>query len=87
MRPTFGCKLRYYVFDQYTQNDRQLIINEVMNVVSADPRVDYVSSTISDVPYGIIIAVNLFYKQINVSATLLVNFNSETDALYGFSGT
>ena len=87
MRPTWGCLLRKRIFEQYSTGKRDQIIADVMVVIDADPRVSLISTSISDVPYGITLDLNLNYIQLTTAATLILTFNSDTDALYGYLGS
>lgn|SRR5574343_134198 len=74
--PEFGCIIWDLLFDQLTDNLRDLIAQNVTEIINYDPRVNVQNVTVSQSEHGIIVDCTLTYIQYNISESLTFNFDS-----------
>lgn len=77
--PEFGCIIWDLLFDQLTDNLRDLIAQTVSDIVNYDPRVNVENITVSQSEHGILVDCTLTYIQYNISESLTFNFDSRND--------
>lgn len=74
MRPEFGSDIHLYVMEPNTEMVRADILNEVTRVVSLDPRVRLEDIELYTRGHHIVVAVTLFYRQLETTDTLMLEF-------------
>jgi phage baseplate assembly protein W len=77
MNPMFGTIIWSMIFEPFTDDNKRLISEDVTRILNYDPRVTPTVINISEAEYGIIIEATLYYKQLDLSQRLVLNFNSE----------
>jgi phage baseplate assembly protein W len=77
MRPSFGCKIWDYMMEPLTPENKDAIINEVVRVVSSDPRATLESCQVFDLEYGLRLEVTLSYVGTEVYDSFAVNFEDK----------
>ena len=80
--PTFGCILWDLLFDPLTDATKQLIIENVNQIIDHEPRVLADSIIVDEYENGIAIYATLTYLPYNISETMRVNF--DRNAGYAF---
>jgi phage baseplate assembly protein W len=80
--PTFGCVLWDLLFDPLTDATKQLIIENVNQIIDHEPRVLADSIIVDEYENGIAIYATLTYLPYNISETMRVNFDK--NAGYAF---
>ena len=79
MRPEVGTRIWGWLFEPFTEELRENVINEVRNVVSADPRLELDSIEVLEYDYGLGLKITVTYIKENLVEELLVEFNKETN--------
>jgi phage baseplate assembly protein W len=79
MRPEVGTRIWGWLFEPFTEELRENVINEVRNVVSADPRLALDSIEVLEYDYGLGLKITVTYITENLVEELLVEFNKETN--------
>jgi len=75
MRGNFGTSLRDLIMDPLTEETKQLIVNEVNEVIKSDPRVRPEAVTLDEYENGLQIEIVLRYTIDNQVENLLVRFD------------
>jgi|TARA_B100001094_G_C17870063_1_gene641701 phage baseplate assembly protein W len=75
MRGNFGTSLRDLIMDPLTEETKQLIVNEVNEVIKSDPRVRPEAVTLDEYENGLQIEIVLRYSIDNQVENLLVRFD------------
>jgi len=73
--PTFGCILWDLLFDPLTDNTKQLIIENINQIIDHEPRVLADSIIVDEYENGLAIYATLTYLPYNISETMRVNFD------------
>jgi len=81
--PTFGCILWDLLFDPLTDNTKQLIIENINQIIDHEPRVLADSIIVDEYENGLAIYATLTYLPYNISETMRVNFDK--NAGYAFT--
>lgn len=76
--PTFGCILWDLLFDPLTDATKQLIIENVNQIIDHEPRVLADSIIVDEYENGIAIYATLTYLPYNISETMRVNFDKNS---------
>jgi len=76
MRGNFGTSLRDLIMDPLTEDTKNLILDEIQQVIDYDPRVELQELIVDELPQGngIGAQVSLLYVQQNQTETMLVKF-------------
>lgn len=74
--PEFGCIIWDLLFDQLTDNLRDLIAQNVTDIINYDPRVSVQAVEVSQSEHGIIVDCTLTYMPYNISESLTFSFDS-----------
>ena len=81
MLPNFGSNIYSYQFENYNDAMRDDIINDAISVVNSDPRFYLSSIDVETYENGITIAMTLLYQPQNMTVSLSVNFDNETQGI------
>lgn len=81
MNPEFGSEIWTFIFDPFTEDTKQSIIDDVTAVVNNDPRTQVQKLDVTEFMFGIQIAIELLFVQTNQSSNLLLKFNKDTNQL------
>lgn len=80
MRPTFGCRIWDYLFDQLDDIMVQKITDEVQRICESDSRVEVVDIDVYQLDNGVRVEITLNYIPFAVVNTFTVDFeNRQTD--------
>jgi phage baseplate assembly protein W len=80
MNPNFGTIIWNLLFDQFTEEVRQAIQDDVVRIVNSDPRVALQSATVTDYRHGIQIALDILIKETNQVESMRVQFDQSAAA-------
>jgi len=81
MNPTFGSAVWDHLYSPMTEDVKQLLVDDVTEIVNSDPRTSVTDITLSEYELGIQIEVGLIYNETNQSEQLVFEFNSETNTV------
>jgi len=76
MNPTFGTSIHDLIMDPLTEDTKNLLLDEIQQVIDYDPRVELQELLVDEIPQGngIQAQVSLLYVQQNQTETMLVKF-------------
>lgn len=75
MRPSWCCRVWDYVMEPLTDGIREIIADEVTNIVNADSRCELVSLNINEMDYGLSVDVTINFRPEAVVYTFSVAFD------------
>ena len=76
MNPKFGTSIHEIIMEPLTEETKNLLLDEIQQVIDYDPRVELQELIVDELPQGngIQAQVSLLYVQQNQTETMLVNF-------------
>lgn len=75
MMPDFGTRIYNYLFDPFDEYTKNAIIEDAVNVVKSDPRVELVSIDVFQEDQALNIIMNLLFKPESITDNLFVTFS------------
>jgi phage baseplate assembly protein W len=81
MNGNFGTSLRDLIMDPLTEQTKQVIVQEVNDVISTDPRVVPENVLIDEFDKGILIEMTLRYQITNQVETLQIRFDRSDETI------
>lgn len=81
MNPKFGTIIWDLLFEPLTSEVRNLIIEDIKNIVNYDPRLQANNVAITEYDHGIQIELELVYVLTNESAALVLQFDRTSKTL------
>lgn len=81
MNGNFGTSLRDLIMDPLTEQTKQIIVQEVNDVINNDPRVVPENILIDEFDKGILIEMTLRYQISNQVETLKIQFDRTDDTI------
>ena len=75
MMPNFGTRIYSYLFDPFDEYTKNAIIEDAVNVVKSDPRVELVNIDVYQEDQALNIIMNLLFKPESVTDNLFVTFS------------
>lgn len=75
MNPTYGCVIWDLIFEPLTSQVKDLLVQNVNQIVNADPRVQASNVVISQYETGLQVQFTLTYTQYNLSESLKLQFD------------
>ena len=81
MQPNFGTIIWGMMFEPLDDAAHQAIVDDVKSIVNYDPRTSLTSLTINELDNGIQIYLDLLYIPTNQTATLNLQFDSNSNTL------
>ena len=81
MNPKFGTIIWDLLFEPLTSEVRNLIIEDIKNIVNYDPRLQANNVAITEYDHGIQIELELVYVLTNESAALILQFDRTSKTL------
>jgi len=81
MQPNFGSIIWNTLFEPLTEETKKIIIDDVTAVVGYDPRLIIDGVIIQQLDSGLQLQVSLTYKPTNVTTTMNLNFDKNTETL------
>jgi hypothetical protein len=81
MQPTFGSIIWDQLFEPLDEATQQLITADVTKIVSYDPRLSVGQVAVTQEDHGFLIQLTLAYVPTNQQATLMLNFDRNSQTL------
>lgn len=81
MQPNFGSVIWNTLFEPLTEETKKIIIDDVTAVVGYDPRLIIDGVIIQQLDSGLQLQISLTYKPTNISTTMNLNFNKNSETL------
>lgn len=81
MNPDFGTVIWDHIYDPLTEDVKQSIVEDVTRIVNSDPRTQATNIIMSEYELGLQIEVELFYRELDQSEQLLLQFNGDTQQI------
>jgi phage baseplate assembly protein W len=81
MNPTYGSILTAMAWDPLTPELESVVLEEVKNVISREPRVTINDISLTSYRHGIQVAVSLNYVNSDLSEELFVRFNRDSQTI------
>jgi phage baseplate assembly protein W len=75
--PTFGTIIWDMLFEPLTDQIKQLITNDVNDIINSDPRIKVLSSVITQVDKGIQLEFTLVYVPYNIQQSMQFTFDQD----------
>ena len=74
MNPDFGSIIWSMLFEPFTENNKQIIIEDVKRIISEEPRVNLVDLNVEESEHGITVDALLNYQPFNLTDSLYALF-------------
>lgn len=81
MNPDFGTIIWDLLFEQFTEEVKKLITDNVEEIINYDPRVSINSVLIDSTDMGIRIEANVTYLPFNINENMVFNFDKENNII------
>lgn len=78
MMPKYGCIIWDLLFDPMTENIKDLITDDLQNIVEADTRLSLDGVIVEEYEHGIIVQMSVSYLPFGVYETFQVEFDKRT---------
>lgn len=75
MMPTYGCIIWDLLFEPFTENLRDLIMDNMIEIIEADTRLSLDSAVVDEYEHGIVIQASVLFRPFRVVETFSVNFD------------
>jgi phage baseplate assembly protein W len=76
--PNFGTIIWNVLFEPLTEQMKQIIVNDVTEIVNSDPRVNVTQTIVTQKDQAIQIEISLVYVPYNIQETMQFSFDSAT---------
>jgi len=87
MRPNFGCVIWDMLFEPFTDDAHATIVDNIVEIGEADPRLEVLEVVPSSYEQGIQVAMTLRYVPKDITEDMLFDFNQEAHKVtYGSVG-
>ncbi len=83
LRPNYGCRIWDYLMEPFTENIRDLVIEDATRIVAAEPRVSLVQVFATAYSSGLRVELLLDYVSFNKVDTFIVDFENR-QSIEGF---
>ena len=85
MKPTFGCGIWNYLFDPFTSDVTDKIVEEVKTIIDYDPRVNADNITVIGYEHGIQIELDISLVNTNQTSKMIFQFDRNLGAALAVS--
>lgn len=82
MLPNFGTRIYEYLFDPFDEYTKNAIIEDAVNVVQSDPRVELVTIDVYQEDQALNIEMSLLFKPESVTDNLFVTFSLQNQEAF-----
>lgn len=79
--PTFGTVIWDMLFEQFTQDVKEIISKDVEAIINYDPRVSVQNLEIDTTEFGMRIQANVLYLPFNVNERMVFNFDRQNSII------
>jgi len=76
MRPTFGSIIWQYIMEPLIDSNRDIIINDLQNIVNSDPRFNPIDIAVTEYEYGLSVQITLLYVPVGSVDTFQLDFDN-----------
>lgn len=83
MFPNFGSIIWDSLFDPFTEQLREFIIEDSINILNSDPRIEVNEVLVDTFEHGIVIQATVTYKPLDVIDTFSLEFDRRTITEFG----
>jgi phage baseplate assembly protein W len=80
MNPGFGTIIWDVLFDPFTSETKQQIVDDIKRIAQYDPRLALAEVTVTQYEYGIQLALELTYIPTNQTEQMFISFNQGTNS-------
>ena len=80
MNPGFGTMIWDVLFDPFTSETKQQIVDDIKRIAQYDPRLALSEVTVTQYEYGIQLALELTYIPTNQTEQMFISFNQGTNS-------
>jgi len=78
MNPDFGCLVWDYIFDPFTDDVRFAVVENLQEIVAADPRIVLQSLEVTEWEHGLQVELNVMYVTNNQVEAMIVTFDGQS---------
>ena len=78
MNPNFGCIIWGLLFEPLNAATKNLITQNLTEIINAEPRVSTTSIFVSEYEHGLMVQIELLYLQTNQTQTMKVAFDRKS---------
>lgn len=82
MRPEWGCRIWEYMMEPLTPNVRDIIVEEAVAVIEADPRCQLVNVEVEEIAHGIVVEITFNFIPDAVVETFVVEFDRRNSSFF-----
>mgnify|MGYP003972983251 FL=1 len=75
MHPNFGVGVWNLLFEPFTSEIKEAVMDDIRQVIDNDPRVSLTQMVVQEYEHGIQVAVDIFYVNLDSSDTLSLQFD------------
>lgn len=79
--PTFGTVIWDMLFEQFTQDVKEIISKDVEAIINYDPRVSVQNLEIDTTEFGMRVQANVLYLPFNVNERMVFNFDRQNSII------
>jgi phage baseplate assembly protein W len=79
--PQFGTIIWDIIFEPFTENVKELIANNVEEIINYDPRVAVNQVVVDSTDLGIRIEADIIYLPFNINERMVINFDRENNVI------
>jgi hypothetical protein len=80
MNPKFGTIVWDMLFEPFTSETKQQIVDDITRIAQTDPRLALNQVTVTQYEHGIQLALEITYIPSNQTAQMYIDFNQQTNA-------
>lgn len=82
MNPNFGCIVWDMLFENFTDDVRALVIENISEIVDAEPRLNLNTISVDEYDQGLQVGLELQYVNSATATSLSVFFDQNSDKIY-----
>lgn len=75
MNPTFGTIIWDVLFDQFTENVKLMVTDDITRICRSDPRVTPIKISLNAQEYGLLLEITLQYKGTDQTSNMKLTFD------------
>ena len=79
MNPEFGSNIWNFVYDPFTADVKQAIVDDVTSVANHDPRTQVTNLQVVEFEHGIQIEIDMIFVETNQADNLVLQFNRDSN--------
>lgn len=79
MYPQFGSIIWDMLYEPLTETNKELIINDAIDIIKSEPRVTLQDTRVGEFEHGIRLEIDVVYTPFNAVGTLEIDFDRRAD--------